>query len=227
MQYIIDIALIALFVLSIYSAARRGIFVVIADIAAAGGAMVLAKLLGDRISPLIYENNIKNTVLAYLSGIFSGVEITGESIKNKISETFGFLPDSVRNTLFSQGNIDLTKLNYNAMSTVDAIESQIVRPVVTGILKTVVYLLLFIVLVIIIRMILRFILKRLTPRPLKRVGTVLGGVFGAFKGVLYVVIAANILIVISYSYEPLNKAVESSLICGFISQNLSVINLLS
>ncbi len=113
------------------------------------------------------------------------------------------------------------------MSTVDAIEAQIVRPVVTGILKTVVYLLLFIVLVIIIRMVFRFILKSLTPKPLKRIGTVLGGVFGAFKGALYTIIAANILIVISYSYEPLNKAVESSLICGYISQNLSIINLLS
>ncbi len=227
MQYIIDIALIVLFVMSIYFAAKRGIFVVISDIAAAAAAMFTAKYLGDRFAPVIYENNIKNTVIAYLSGIFSGIEITGESIKSKISETFGFLPDSVRNTLFSQGNIDISKLNYDAMSTVDAIEAQIVRPVVTGILKTVVYLLLFIVLVIIIRMVFRFILKRLTPKPLKRIGTVLGGVFGAFKGALYTIIAANILIVISYSYEPLNKAVESSLICGYISQNLSIINLLS
>lgn len=227
MYYLIDICLAALFILSIIFAAKKGIFLVISDIAAAAVAVITAKIAGDKFAPIIYNKSIKNNVTVYLNGVFADSGFSAENVSSKISEAFGFLPQELRRTLFSDKGIDLTSIDYAKASTVEALESNIICPVVTALIRMLIYLTVFIVLVIIVRLIFGFIIKHMTPRPLKTVSSVLGAVFGAVRGTVYVGIAACILVAVSYAYEPMHEFVGDSVICGFIVNHLNISNLLS
>lgn len=227
MYYIIDICLAALFVLSIVFAAKKGIFLVISDLAAAAVAVITAKIAGDKFAPVIYNKNIKNNITVYLNGVFADSGFSAENVSSKISDAFGFLPQELRKTLFSENGIDLSSVDYAKTSTVEALESNIICPVVTALIRVLIYIIVFILLVIIVRLIFGFIIKHMTPRPLKTVSSVLGGVFGALRGAVYVGIAACILVAVSYVYEPMHKFVGDSVICGFIAEHLNISNLLS
>jgi len=227
MSYIIDACLLALFAASVIFAAKKGIFLVLSDLAAAAVALLGAKFMGDRFAPVIYEKNIRGNVTVYLNGVFADSGFTADNIKTKLSDAFGFLPKGVHATLFGENGIDFSSIDYTAYSSIESLEKNIICPVVTMLIKAVIYIVIFIILVIIIRLVLHFIIKHMTPRPLKTVSCVLGGVFGAVKGAVYVAVAAGILIAVSYTYEPLNKFVGDSLICGFLADHLNITNILS
>ena len=199
MSYIIDIILLAVFILIVILAAKKGFAKTLLDFLAIVLAVVLAYSIAPMVSEAVYDNIVKDKIVDSVEKQLDGKQLdavgTAESVKNIINE----LPEPVVRISSSLGidvkklseKIDLNEISNNL--TVESLTEKVAKPIVMPALSLLSFALLAVVLMIILRLV-AGVLSKLFKLPLVgTVNTVLGGVIGALKGVITVVIACMVL----------------------------------
>lgn len=221
MSYIIDIILVAILVLIVFLASKKGLVVTLFDIASGIIAFIAAKLLSPIAADYIYGGYVREGVIEFLSEKYNGIEASIADAVNNIASVFSFLPSGVLQYADSAGFLDSDTVASGIMesiTTVSQLETKIVAPVVTAIITIVCFAVLALILLVVLRIVGRLLAKLVTMTKLtKRLDSILGAVLGAAKGCIYVFILAAIISVVSYSSETLASYAANSVICGFVS----------
>ncbi|MCM1363359.1 MAG: CvpA family protein [Faecalibacterium sp.] len=231
MQYIIDIVLAAVFVLSIFIAAKKGFFVTLFELAAHIVSLVFAKLVSTSLAPGVFEQYFSEGIKARLSANLGDVGV--KDYAAQIESALNSIPESLDGVMQMIG-IDkeslLTRISQSDMSGKNVVENvmdKLVTPVGVALLQTIIFVILVIALTLILRLVVRLldsIIKKLPA--IKQVNSSLGAVLGAVKGVLLVIVIALLIGVIASvtSSQSFIDCVNNSLIVNSIKGFLTSIS---
>lgn len=226
MNHVIDIILVAVLLLSVFIASKRGIILTVLDLASGAVAVLGAKMFAPTVSVFLYNSFAKETVMTFLTEkyVSAGSAISGAV--NNLTSVFDFLPDGVLAYVQSAGFLDGSLISQNVMNsvmTVEELEAGIVAPVVTAFLQLIAFAVLSFIFLIVLRVVSKFISKVITISKITdKLNSILGAVFGLFKGLIYIFIVAALISVISCSSETIAVYAADSYICSLASQLIGI-----
>lgn len=181
---ILDVCVVIVFSFFAIMGFRKGILKSFLSLAGSLFAVVFSVYFSDIFSKAIYFNFISPKIEAEVRNIAGTSLLNSNLILSKLPFPFsGILPR------FGITTEEINHIINN--STADVLPSkisEIMYPVVTNVLKSVLVIALFVIFVFVMKFVSKFILKFFKAQFLNGANSVLGGVFGAFKG--YVVIVA-------------------------------------
>ncbi len=231
MQYIIDIAFVAVFAITVAAAAKKGFFTTLFELAAYIVSMISAKLLSTSLAPEIFDKYFSASIKQRLTNSLG--DVGSKDYGAQIESTLNSIPESLDGIMQMIG-IDkeslLNQISQSDMSGKNVVENvmdKLVTPAGTAIIQTIVFVIIVIVLSIVLRLIVRFLDKIIKKLPaIKQVNSSLGAVLGIVKGVLIVIIAALLVGVVASvtSSESFVTAVNNSLIIKSVKGFLTSIS---
>lgn len=182
---ILDISVILIFLMFLAMGFRAGIMKSFLSLAGAVFSVLFAVYFANMLSHYIYVSFIEPSLIKEIGKVLAENSYSTEQIFNK-------LPKLILNSLPSYG-ITPASVNHiiNSNSTVSAIPAKIsalFSPVIINVLKSVLTALLFIVFLFIVRILSGLISNVLKVSVLKKSNTLLGGLFGLFKGYIAVTV---------------------------------------
>lgn len=229
MAYILDIAVILLFILAIFIGYKRGFIKTILRLVGCILAIVLAFLLSRPIAEGVYDKFLAPIVKEQIVANVPSVDT--ETLKNELSSAFDQLPGFVVNALgnnvgTSDQIIDQLKesLTGDVQSIAATISDKVVRPVAAAMLQMICFFILFILLMIVVIIVSCVINKVFHLPVLKQMNGVLGAVAGAIEGVLWVFVALTVLQLIASSASPDALISMENLQNSLLASRLAAIN---
>ncbi len=223
MAYIIDIVLIAVFALVIFVSAKKGFFVSLFDFIGSLLSFFLAKILASTFAPAAYEAFVGPGAEQYLTKTLAGVGTTDYS--EHIEQALSSIPASLDGVMQLIG-IDrealserLSSLDMNGDNLVESIMNTVVEPIGTVLVQIVLFAALSVIILIVLKFLVKLIDKLVDKLPkIKKFNAVLGGVFGALRGVVIIAVLAVLLSVAAgfISNDAFIESVSNSIIINFV-----------
>ena len=199
MAYILDIAVILIFLLAIFIGYRRGFIKAAIKLVGCVLAVVIAGLLSTAMAGGIFDafmsEKIETTIVDQIQAAGTG------DAADSLREVADQLPDFVTNALEAYGLGTPDKiiaslegsLNGSAVSVAETVVAKVVRPVAVALLRTVCFFILFILLMIVVGIVASLVNKVFKFPLLKQVNGVLGAVVGAVEGIVLIFVAVTVV----------------------------------
>lgn len=193
MNWILDVAVVAIFVVFTAVGVYRGAVRTIVEFAGFFAALVLAVTLGNRIGEGIFEAFIRPGMLESMEQALDQI-LTG-SIGDPMNALSDALPGYVAR--FFDGETLMGKmeqaLQSGAVEGARVLTDHVIGPVLIMLLRVIVSILLFVVLMFVIRLLAKAadLIARLPV--LKQLNKGLGGVCGAAKGLMIIFLVAAVI----------------------------------
>ena len=226
MNYIVDIILVALIALIAFISSKRGFVRTVLDLVSGVAAFIGARFLAPPVSVYLYDNVAKVPVTNFLTEKYASAGDSLAQVISNATQTLEFLPEGVLAYIKEAGFLDGEVISAEILSsitTVEQIESVIAAPIVTAILQIIAFAVLSVVLLIVLRIASLFISKVIKISKLAdKINTILGGVFGILKGLVYVFIIAVVLCLLSFASEEIAAYAADSYICQFTSTLIGI-----
>ena len=195
MQYIIDVIFLALFVLIIIRAYKKGFFLTLFELVAYIASLIGAKLLSSALAPVLYHNVIYGGIrktLEHNLGSIGEKDYAGQA-----AAAVDSIPSSFDGILKMIG-VDRAELSqsiasseYAGKNLVENLMDKVFDPIITAVVQTILFIVLVIVLTVVLRLIIRSLNKIIKKLPsLKQINSSLGALLGIIKGIFVVVILA-------------------------------------
>ena len=234
MTYIVDIAIIALFVLIVVLAYKKGFLSTIIDTFAVAISAVLSSKLFEPVAEGEYNLFVRNLVETRFTRALDEVAST-LSVADKVNAMIEGLPQSAVKLA------ELMGVNFNSLSLsmasggglseealIDLAVEKIGHPIMINVTEVVVFIILFIVLTIVLRF-LATLFKKANDIPLLgKLNASLGGVIGVVKAVAIIFVACTAFYFIAgmSGAGPVIDAINNSKIYAVIIENNPIINLI-
>lgn len=229
MSIILDIILIAVLVLFVVLAAKKGFAKSLLELIAVVLALFLAYQLSPAVSNGIYDTAVKDNAIEYMEKQFE--EIDSSSSVKQAEVTLEAIPDFIL-SLASSAGIDTAGISksvatelsgkFNPQDAAEKLEEKAVRPIVTGVLNIMIFLLLAVVLIIVLKILAGFIAKIFNVPFVGTLNKILGAVLGTIKGVAVLVFICTVLeFVFAGGDSEFSSAVRESKIIEFINANIN------
>ena len=209
MGILLDIGFVIIILLCVVFGYKKGFFKSIAGFIGAVIAMFLAWVLAGLIANI--SSVLSNDALA--------------SFPEKAAQVVANLPGFLSNTLNNQGitSSQIEQSLQAAGSNAAPATADLISPAVIWLLQLLLTVILFFILVILVRLVIKLIGNVFRLPVLRQVDGILGGLFGIFKGVVYIFLACILLQllmpVIGNSSEPMKQVLDNSFIYQFIFYN--------
>ena len=236
MAYLLDLAVILFFVLSIVIGCKRGVVKALSRLAGIVAAVVLAFLFCGPLASLAFDRWVGPSLQTTVAEKIEDSRETGENaIRTGVESALEALPAPVLNLMKNNGigtvdeiidRVDLSgadQLAQNADGIAEQLTAQVARPVIVTVLRVPAFLLILL-LGIIAALLLSGLLDALVSRIpfVKGVNRSLGAVFGALEGVLLVLVFVGVVQIVAElgaDTSPLNQTVlDKTLLTGPIAQ---------
>ncbi|MBQ8683517.1 MAG: CvpA family protein [Clostridia bacterium] len=200
MAYLLDGAIILVFLLAVWIGYKRGFIKTMAGLVAFLAAALIALLFSGPIAEGVYGATVEPGVI---SAIDAQLELGTGTLEEGVDKALAGMPAFVTNALANTGILsgaDVTAKLTGADSTLSVsqqIAQQVVAPVVVPLLKVIIMLLVFILVYIIASIVLR-VLNVVAKLPLlKQLNQGLGLVAGAVSGALWALFIVSVLQVLA------------------------------
>lgn len=231
MTYIVDIIIIAVFLITVIVSYKKGFFRSLFDLVGTLLAVFAARVTSANLAPKGFDMFIREPAKLTLTNSLGTVGTTdyGAQVESAINS----IPDSL-NGVMSFIGIDkqavLDKISASDLAQgnlVDNIMENVVTPVGTAIIQFVLFVILAVAITVVLKIVVRlldFIIKRL---PLvKSVNKALGIVIGVLRGLLTVLIVSMLIgVVVSFiGNESIIEAVNNSVIVSAAQELMSSIS---
>ena len=209
MGFILDLIIIAIVVLCVILAAKKGFVKSVFNIAGFVAAIVLSITFSGPISDFMYEKTVEPVVIKAVEGMVT------DSEKLVSEEVFENLPDFIKNTA-ERFNINEESLHVvgDSSAVAQKISNDVVKPVAYSVLKAIISIVLIIVLSILFKFLARLLNKIFSFSIVGTLNRTLGGVLGLVQGLTIVtifVLAVNIVISFTGGFLFFtNESVEAS-----------------
>lgn len=230
MAYIVDIALVAVFVLIILISAKKGFFRSFIDFAGSIIAVLLARTVSAFYAETTFNSYIAPGAEKLLSqnlGEFGTTDYT-----TQVDNAINSLPEGLDGILQVMG-IDTQTIidkaategvNLNGENLVDSLMNTVVTPVGTAVMQFILFVIFAIAFILIIRISAKLFDKIFKKLPvIKSLNKSLGAVFGVLRGLIIVVILSMLIsVVVGFTNnQELIASVENSIIVNTISETAS------
>ncbi len=223
MAHVIDIILVALIVLIAFIGSKRGFVLTVFDLFSGIASFIIARFTAPHAAVFIYDNFAKSTVTAFLEQKYNDV---GNAMTDAVGSVFGFLPEGMLTYAEKSGILDASAISQDVLSkitTVAELEANIARPVVTAVINIVCFAVIAFIALILLRIAGGFLSGIISKiKIVGKLNSLLGGIFGVLKGVVYVFIIAVILSIVSFSSETIASYAADSFICGIASDIIGI-----
>lgn len=195
MSYILDLCFVAVLVLSVVLAAKKGFFATLLDLAAYVLSLIGAKLFSAQFAPAVYEALVQPPLRARIAQGFGsaadadlGAQISAalKAIPDSISGVMQLLGVSRESLLEKVESLDLT-----GKHAVDRLMRAAVDPIATAVVRTALFVLIAIVLSVLLKIVFRLLNRVIKEVPaIKQINTGLGVVLGLLRGAVVVFLLA-------------------------------------
>lgn len=231
MQYVIDLVLCAIFGITIAVSVKKGFFYTLFELFGYIISFVSAKLFSEAIAPSVYsavlEKPITDKVAEALGetgtmGYTEAIEGFFEKIPlwaTGIAESIGISKESLIE------NVNAADLQGS--NAVETVMNKIVSPIGISVIQVVVFAISVIAFMFVLKVVIRLLNKIIKKLPvIKGFNKALGGVLGAAKGAIIVVIVAFIMLAVSGATgsEEFVDAVNNSFIASSVKEILTEIS---
>ena len=223
MGILLDIGFVIIILLCVVFGYKKGFFKSIAGFIGAVIAMFLAWVLAGLIANALYQGVFREKLIDNISSVLSNDALA--SFPEKAAQVVANLPGFLSNTLNNQGitSSQIEQSLQAAGSNAAPATADLISPTVIWLLQLLLTVILFFILVILVRLVIKLIGNVFRLPVLRQVDGILGGLFGIFKGVVYIFLACILLQllmpVIGNSSEPMKQVLDNSFIYQFIFYN--------
>lgn len=228
MAYIVDIIILAIFALVIFTSAKKGFFRSFIDFAGSFIAFALAKIFSESAAKTVFESFVASGAEEALAKNLGDMGTTGytEQVENILSS----LPSGLNGILQIMG-IDsevliekVSQADLNGGNLVESLMNSVVVPLGTAVVQFVLFVVSAIVLIFVIKVLSKAVDKLVKKLPvIKGFNKTLGAVFGILRGFIIVVVVSMLIsVVVSFtSNDALISSVESSIIINAVRGTVS------
>lgn len=223
MGVLLDIGFVIIILLFVVLGYKRGFFKSMAGLIGAIIAIFLAWALGGLIATAMYQGMFRGMLTDKISAILSQDALA--SIPEKAAQIVENLPDFLSNAFSSRG-ITSKQIENSLSSAGDNAASataDLISPTVIWLLQLLLTIILFFILLVFVRLIVKLLSNAFRLPVLRQVDGLLGGIFGIFKGVVYIILACILLQllmpIIDGSSQSMKQVLDSSYIYQFIVYN--------
>lgn len=232
MAYVLDLAVILIFVLTIIRGYKIGFVDSVISFVGMIVAVVLAFTLSGPIANGIYsafvQKPTENAIVTSIDEVTGENEAGANSLTENLQAAQESLPGFVK-SLMEKNSISLTEIAENveggientAKAIAETVTEQVVKPVVTLLIRCIVGVVLLIALLIGASLLVKVVSKVLRITPLKKLDGILGAVLGALKGLLWVLLVVTIMQMIAgFTAEDAvisKKAIEESIVVSRVA----------
>lgn len=233
MEYIIDIILAALLAVCLIVGWKRGFVKSLMDLASNLIAFILARVVSVQLAPQIFAQYFEQRAYSSLNRELASA---GSSASSQVQSALDSIPESLDGFLGmlgvdkkSMASALSQKLEESGADIAEVLMNNIVSPVLTAIIKLLVFVAVFVLAVLILK-IAALLLDKLTELPaVKQANEIFGLLFGAVKGVIVIAVACFALELIAgvIGNDSLTSLVESSRIVGAFDNILNLLNIQS
>lgn len=233
MEYIIDIILAALLAVCLIVGWKRGFVKSLMDLASNLIAFILARVVSVQLAPQIFAQYFEQRAYSSLNRELASA---GSSASSQVQSALDSIPESLDGFLGmlgvdkkSMASALSQKLEESGADIAEVLMNNIVSPVLTAIIKLLVFVAVFVLAVLILK-IAALLLDKLTELPaVKQANEIFGLLFGAVKGVIVIAVACFALELIAgvIGNDSLTSLVESSRIVGAFDNVLNLLNIQS
>ncbi|MBQ4333475.1 MAG: CvpA family protein [Clostridia bacterium] len=199
MAYLLDGAILVLFLVMVVIGSRRGFIKTIAGVAAFVVALVLASMLGGPVSDFVYEHSVEPAVIKAIDAQVGEGSAAAEKLDMALVDMPGFVTNILNNAQIESGADILEKLTATeeGESVAQSVSRQVVTPIVMPLLKMLCSLLLFLAASVLVSILLKALNVVAKLPLLKQLNKSLGALAGALLGVLWVFFAVSVLQVLA------------------------------
>ena len=199
MAYLLDGAILVLFLVMVVIGSRRGFIKTIAGVAAFVVALVLASMLGGPVSDCVYEHSVEPAVIKAIDAQVGEGSAAAEKLDMALVDMPGFVTNILNNAQIESGADILEKLTATeeGESVAQSVSRQVVTPIVMPLLKMLCSLLLFLAASVLVSILLKALNVVAKLPLLKQLNKSLGALAGALLGVLWVFFAVSVLQVLA------------------------------
>ena len=199
MSYIIDLILVAVFLLIVIISAKKGFFLSLFELIRTLISFFFARLLSESLAPGMYTTFIEKGATNHLSASLGAVGTT--DYVTQVEQALNSIPDSL-NGIMQMLGIDKNELVNKVASAdlggdnlVETILHNLVEPIATAIVQFVMFVVLVIVIGIVLKIVIKLLDKIIKKLPkIKSFNTLFGAVFGAFRGAILIVIISMLFV---------------------------------
>lgn len=233
MEYIIDIILAALLAVCLIVGWKRGFVKSLMDLASNLIAFILARVVSVQLAPQIFAQYFEQRAYSSLNRELASA---GNSASSQVQSALDSIPESLNGFLGmlgvdkkSMASALSQKLEESGADIAEVLMNNIVSPVLTAIIKLLVFVAVFVLAVLVLK-IATLLLDKLTELPaVKQANEIFGLLFGAVKGVIVIAVACFALELVAgvIGNDSLTSLVESSRIVGAFDNILNLLNIQS
>lgn len=229
MAYILDGAVILIFILAIIIGCHRGFMKSVVQLVGCILAVLLANMLSPLVAGGLFDSFASEQLQTTLSSNMATVE--PEAVTGGIGKVLDKLPQPVVHALEAYGlgtpEDMLQKVQDSLTGGKDAVAEAVVvgviRPVAVSLLRALCFAILFILFMIAVFIIARIIGRVFRLPLLKQMDGLLGAVIGAAEGILLIFVAVTVVQLIAASSSPDKwispQDIKSSMIVSRVAEN--------
>lgn len=201
MSWILDVVVVAIFVLTVLAGFRKGFIDSVIGFVGLLAALVVAFFASAVVADAVYTACIEKPVqAAIVETIDEAAAETGASLQENLQKAEEALPGFVK-SLMDKNDVSLTGLADKAETGVQntgeqiavAVTEKVVRPAMTMLIRCIAFILLFVLLMILCSFLGKILGKIIKHSPFKGPDKLLGGALGAVKGFLWVLLAVTVI----------------------------------
>lgn len=212
MYYAIDIILLAILVIFVIRGHRKGFVRMLLETLGTIVSIVLGWFVAAKYGETLYNSYFKEGVIRGIDG-----RLSGSDSLDAATASFYSIPNQLRGIAsmlgFDVDGISKT-VDPNSPSGAETLESSVVGPIVTIILKILIFIAVAVVTSIIIRFVIGIIDRASKLPTIKKADGILGGILGFITGLVAVALLAEIIFAVSGMID--NEIIADKVTSSFV-----------
>lgn len=230
MAYILDGAVIIIFLLAVFIGYRRGFFKSIIQLAGCIAAVLIASSLSMPLASGLYDQFFSDSVQQQIS---KEIEKSGvDSVETALGGVLTDLPGPVTNalTMFNLGTPAQIKdklsgsLDGTVAQLSKEIEGKVVRPAAVSLMRILCFFILFIIFMVLVG-IAASVIGRVFKLPvLRQTDGMLGALLGAVQGIVLVFVAVTVMSLIAASSKSDDKLTRAAMNDTILVHSIEKVN---
>ena len=225
MPYIIDIIFILILAVVVITSVKKGFIVSLFELVGTIASFVAARLLSDSLAQPVFEKFVSPGAEKLLAQNLGDVATTdyGAQIEGAINSIPDFFA-SILSLMGIEKEALIEKIassEFASGSLLDSLMESVVSPLGTAVVQFILFAVLVALITLVLRVLVRLLDKIIKKIPaIKQMNSALGGVVGAIRGVLIIVIISLLLAVGAgfINNEEFLVAVEGSFVVGAVQK---------
>ena len=206
MNWILDIVVVAVFVLSVIIGFKKGFIQSVVSLVSLLAALLVAFWMSSVVANGVYTTFVEPPIK---EALVEAIGVPTDSLQGDFDRAMGALPAFAVSFMEENGITSSTlveKLSSATFETAEqmatAIMKTVVQPAIFFLIRCIAFVILFIILLFLCKFLGKFLGGIIKHSPFKKADKLLGGVLGAVKGLLWTVVIVTVIqMIVAFSAE--------------------------